>query len=98
MPYLDSDGRMQLVSDRVTQLSADYRTTPSTPLHRCVNHVPTGGPMLHIRSIVLAALVALAFPVAASANGGKMQYVLAIGDSATAGTQAIAPPTSPGAS
>lgn len=49
---------------------------------------------------VVAALVALvlALPLAASADPGTMQYVLALGDSATAGTQAIAPAVSPGGS
>lgn len=49
-------------------------------------------------ALAAVAALALALPLAASADPGTMQYVLAIGDSATAGTQAIAPAVSPGGS
>ena len=55
-------------------------------------------PRWTVATAMLAVAAALALPAVASAEPGKMQYVLAIGDSATAGTQAIAPAVSPGGS
>lgn len=55
-------------------------------------------PRWTVATAMLAVAAALALPAIASAEPGKMQYVLAVGDSATAGTQAIAPAVSPGGS
>lgn len=51
-------------------------------------------------AIAVAAVIALvgALPLAASAESGKKVYVLALGDSATAGTQPVAPAVVPGGS